>query len=199
MKQVLISLSLFLLLFLFSCNAPKYSYSFEKGKTLDFNQGKWVMNKPHGSNNPPDIYDYSTIYFKEILGDSLIRLDELRNVRIVPVQFPFEMSNSDLKNAQIATKCDYLISINEKNSKNEMTGFVGSTNIGSATKTNEATIEIRIYDLNKRELISNSVVIGVDNRLIDEDHNWGQAKSVETITRVGLSKLINAYDKNKVK
>lgn len=83
-----------------NCGGAKYNYHFQKGRSLGFSRGTWILN------------DIST---------DLIKI--------------------------------------------EMGSFATAPSYGSRVKSNEAATKIRIYDLNKQELLSESSVHGIAKKI----------------------------------
>ncbi|WP_339705937.1 hypothetical protein [uncultured Kriegella sp.] len=63
-----------------SCSTPKYTYLFDTGKHLDFNEGKWILNKTTSNSKIFDTELKSAVrtHFKAIIGDSLLEINDLR-------------------------------------------------------------------------------------------------------------------------
>jgi len=190
-------LILLLIVPLFSnCGGAKYHYNFEKGKNLDFSQGKWILNKPYTNYNEDRIYSIAKREFKDILKDSLLEIADLRKEKLIGLQIPFNPTTEELKDLKTGTDCDYLINYTTLLLKNEMGSFASSSNFGTVIKSNEASTAIKIFDLNKLELISESFVLGiVKETRTTEDGNWDYVSSGGTITMNGLARLIKKYDK----
>ncbi|WP_158974309.1 hypothetical protein [Cellulophaga sp. L1A9] len=192
-------LIIIVLLSFLSCGNTKYTYLFEKGKNIDFSSGKWILNETYTNNTNGRIQHIAVREFKDILKDSLFELTELRSDKLVASKIPFEPKESDLKDLKIGTACDYLINIKSIIEKDKMGSFPNTPNIGSTKKTNQAQITIRIYDLNKLTLISESTVIGkAELTKNSDDGNLDYVNTGSTISMNGLSKLIRKYEKNKV-
>lgn len=197
MKKEYKILFLLIVIPLFSnCGGAKYYYNFERGKNLDFSQGKWILNKPYTNYNSDRIYSIAKREFKDILKNSLFEIIELRREKIIGRQIPFNPTIEELKDLKTGTNCDYLINYTTVLIKNEMGSFATSSNVGTVIKSNEASTTIKIYDLNNLELISESLVFGiVKKRRSTEDGNWDYVSSGGTITMNGLARLIKKYDK----
>ena len=179
-----------------NCGGAKYHYNFEKGKNLDFSQGKWILNKPHTNYNEDRIYSIAKREFKDILKDSLLEIADLRKEKLIGLQIPFNPTTEELKDLKTGTDCDYLINYTTNLLKDEMGSFASSSNFGTVIKSNEASTTIKIYDLNKLELISESYVLGIVKKTrTTEDSNWDYVSSGGTLTMTGLARLIKRNDK----
>jgi hypothetical protein len=179
-----------------NCGGTKYHYNFEKGKNIDFSQGKWILNKPYTNYNEGRIYSIAKKGFTDILQDSLLEIHDLRRDKLIGLQLPFDPTPEQLKDLKTGTNSDFLINISTNLLKDEMGSFASSSDFGSVVKSNEASTFIRIYDLNKMELISESSVYGIAIKTrTPEDGNWDYVSSGGTITMKGLARLIKKYDK----
>ena len=196
-------LPLLLLFIIFtSCGGAKYDYHFEKGKEINFENGKWLLNEPFTNYKSNDAYSYAKKELEIILGDSLIELVELRQTKIIGKQLPLNPTAKELKEIKALSNCDFLINIESKIIKDEMGNSEHSTNIGTVTKYNQASSKIQIYDLNKLDLISESTSFGEvkvkktpeDNGIIETVFNYttpGRTLALNTI-----KKLIRQYKKH---
>ncbi len=59
------------------CIGVKYTYDFEKGRSVDFSKGKWILNKPYVHGKVNHVYDFALHDFRKILGDSLLEIDDI--------------------------------------------------------------------------------------------------------------------------
>lgn len=157
MKQAIISL--FLLLFLFSCNTPKYTYFFDTGKYLDFGSGKWILNRSKSNSKifDAELYDASRNQFRQILGDSLFEINDIRVNKLLPPKINFNLSKKELLELNDLTECDYLINI-KGNIIGDGAGTISILNDPNHYATNQSSVSILIYDLNTGILISSSQV-----------------------------------------
>lgn len=150
----------FLLLFS-SCNAPKYTILFDSGKYLDFSHGKWLLNDARSNSRFSNsrLYPLALKEFREILGDSLFEIHDIRRTRLLPREISFDMNRDKLLKLSEDSGCDYLINIK---------GRVITEGIGSITlpnhelmtdySSNESSVSIRIFHLKTGiELSSSSV------------------------------------------
>ena len=189
------------LITLTGCGGAEYTYNFEQGRSLEFINGKWILNKPYTNYDDEKIYRVVKREFEKILGDSLYEISELRqNNRLVELQIPLYPSPKDLKDLRINSTCDYLINIHAQIVKDEMDFIVSSRNSGTTKRTNEARSEIIIYDLKNLQIISKSSVTGiVEVTKTKDDDGLDFASSGGTIILNGLARLIRKYKKNMIK
>ena len=197
-------LTIFLLaLTFFSCGGAKYSYNFEKGKSINFKSGKWILNEPFTNYNDKNAYKFSKEEFENILGDSLLELTELRKNKIIEKQLPLNPTKKELAEIEKFTNCNYLINIDSEIIKDEMgTSSIHTPSVGTVTKYNDAKTKIQIYDLDNLELISEATAYGqvkVTKRADDEESTIESLIDYTTPGRIlalkTIRKLIRKYDK----
>ena len=185
-----------LILFFTSCGNTKYHYHFERGRMVDFTKGEWILNRPYTNYKEERINKIAIREFEKILDDSLIPVEEIKTEDLLPVRLAFDPSAEELAGIKAATGKDFLINVESNMLKNEMGSFAHAPAMGSTVKTNESGIKIRIYDLNTRELISESSVTGTAKVTKSPgDKNWDYVNNAETISMQGLIKLIRRYKK----
>jgi len=193
-------LTLLLVIIFASCGGAKYNYNFEKGKNIDFNDGKWILNEPYTNYKNNNAYTFAKNEFEDILGDSLFELIELRKTKMISSQLPLHPSSKQLKEIQEFSNCDFLINIESKILKNEMGSMAHTTNIGKVTKYNEASTTIWIYDLHSLEIISEARSIG-EVKVTKTSEDTGFFETFEftatgmTLAINSIKKLIRKYDK----
>lgn len=199
MRKIFFVLSMALLA---SCGSAKYTYYFDTGKQLDFDTGKWVLNRSQSNSKIFDskLYENSKKQFKEILGDSLLKIDDLRTSKLVAPKLKFDLSASDLLQLQRDTDCDYLINI-QGNSISDGAGTLTFSDQEN-NSSNRASVSIAIYDLNAGLLISSSQVYGkttVKNSIWEDDKGSPTINpSSHMIMLTGARKLIGKYKKNRL-
>ena len=199
MKKILL---ISIIVVLYSCGGAKYTYLFDTGKELDFSDGKWILNRTESNSKIFDneLYYNSLKNFKNILGDSLIEMNDLRSSKLVAPKIKFDLSELDLQELKRDTECDYIINIG---------GNVISDGAGTLTYSNQnenssnrASVSISIYDLNAETLISSSEVYGqTENQAsaFDNDDNLPTINpSSHMIMLKGAKKLIRKYEKNQL-
>ena len=199
MKKYRIKLVILLITFT-SCGGAKYNYNFDKGKNVNFKEGKWILNEPYLNYKDKDAYTFAKTEFEEILGDSLLEMVELRQTKLIGDQLPFEPTKKQLQEIKDFSNCDFLINIQSKIIRDEMGNSAHSSNFGSVTKYNEATSKILIYDLNKLELISEATSFGVVKETkTPEDKGFFETFDYTTPGRIlalnTIKKLIKKYSK----
>lgn len=195
---------LFLLFFLFSCKTPKYTYFFDTGKYLDFSEGTWILNRSRSNSEIFDAELYITAkkHFKEILGDSLMEINDLRMTKLIPQKIAFELSKEELLDLRKSTDCDYLINV-KGNIISDGAGTLSvPSNDSNYYASNEASVSITIYDLNNGVLISSSQVNG---KVTDQGSHFDNRSKIPSISTnshtamlIGARKLIERYKKNSI-
>ena len=191
------SILLIILMITGSCGNTKYTYNFERGRMIDFSQGKWILNRPVTNYNQQRIYNIALREFKRILGDSLYEISDLPPDRIMGNRIPFEPSKEELKALETGIEFDYLINVSSNIVKSEMNSLASGPAMGMTTRTNQAGTRIRICDLKTLSLISDSGVTGVAKLTQDADDGIQYVNNAATISMQGLNKLIRQYRKNR--
>src|SRR5690606_9087655 len=202
MRKILISL-LFLSLF-FTCSTPIYTYTFDAGKYLDFGQGKWVLNDTRSNSGIMDgeLQSLSERQFREILGDSLVGIHELRMYRLIPPEIGFELTREELIDLGKATGCDYLINISGRVINSGAGSLSNPTNDYTYYAANESSVSIWIHDLNSGILLSTSQVRSI---LTDQGSHFDNKDKFPVLIMdshsamlSGARKLIKKYGKYRV-
>lgn len=202
MKNIPIAL---LIIALFtSCSSGKYSYHFDTGKELDFQNGKWILNKSESNSKifDSELYLTSKKCFKEILGDSLIEINDLRTTKLIASKVNFDLSAADLKRLKDDTDCDYIINV-KGNIISDGAGTVSFQNSNQYyNASNRASVQISIYDLNTGIQISSSEAYGIAT---DESSHFDDGSSApkfhassNTLMLKAAKKLIRQYDKHQL-
>lgn len=188
-----------------SCNAPKYTYLFESGKYLDFRKGKWLLNKSYSNSKifDAELYEQSKNEFKQILGDSLFEINDLRLNKLIPSKINFNLNKRELNRLSYLTNCDYLINITGNIISNGADA-ISISNQPNDYGSNKASVEISIYDLKSGILLSSSQVnINVVNYSSPFEENKLQLPRFTTSSHTamvkGAKKLIKKYSKNSSK
>ena len=185
-----------LVLVLTSCGNTKYNYHFERGRMIDFTRGEWILNRSYTNYHEERINKIALREFNKILGDSLFFINNIENRGTVPLRMPLDPSKEELAALKMATGMDYLINVQSNMIKNEMNSFAHAPDIGRTTKTNEAGITIKIYNLNTQSIISESNLTGTAKVTKTEDDNsWDCVNNAETLSMQGVKKLIRKYRK----
>ena len=193
-----------LILSALSCAGPRYTFTYDAGKELDFSQGKWLLNDTRSNSTVFDaeLYERTLKEFRKILGDSLFTLKDVRRNQLVPATLAFELSDPELRELGGQSSCRYLINV----SGHIITENAGSLSIPSDDPhyyaTNESAVRIKIYDLHSGMLISSSEAYA---KLVDQGSHFEESKGIPMLLQsshasmlVAAEKLIRKYRKNRV-
>lgn len=197
MKKFLI---LILTITLCSCATGKYNYLFDTGKRVDFNQGKWLLNKTESNSKVFDneLYDVSHNEFKEILGSSLIDMNELRMDKLIAPKIGFELTSEELIQLGKDSECDFLINVKGSVVSNGAGTVSFSNGNGYQSASNQSSVAILIYNLKTGTIVSSSQAIGKvtsENSHFDNDNGIPSINSsAETLMLKAAKKLIGKYD-----
>ncbi len=188
-------------LLLFSCAAPKFIYEHEGMSDLDFTKGKWILNRPMHVNTKNDFYDKSLIKWREVVKDSLYSLHDVRRNKLISENIDFEPSASALKNIKIGTDCDYLINTKTEVLSDQLSGpTVSSQSNGKTFLSNEANVEVRIYDLNSGKMVAMRKAYGYIKEEISRGNtDITTALPAEGIIRNGIDIIVDYFEKNRNK
>jgi len=184
-----------------SCGGAKYDYHFEKGKEVDFSQGKWILNEPRTNyRHPSTIKKLALEGFQKVIPDSsLFQIFDLRRTRLVEAIIPIHPTIEDLKHLREFSGCDYLINIENEVLRDDMGSFSGSSTARNE-QTNKAATYIEIYDLRTFALISKSSAVGKVKVTEDKDSgSWNYVSSGGTLAMHSVIKLIRRYKRYQVK
>ena len=199
-NKKILSCSIIVLLFS-SCINTKYTYDFKKGKDINFSTGKWILNKPYTNQEIKHVYDAALSEFRSILGDSLLEITDLRGRDyLIQKKIPYHPTKQHLEDIRIGSNCDFIINYEITLLKNEIGSISSPPLLGTVKQTNEATVEILIYDLNSLELVSQTSILGKAELEINEDEKgWDLVNPSSVIARNALIKIIKRYKKNRIK
>ncbi|HLT32841.1 MAG TPA: hypothetical protein VKZ98_03540 [Aquaticitalea sp.] len=189
-----------IVLLISSCGAvTKYSYTFDKGKSLDFSTGKWILNNHYSNRDIDGLEAIAFEGFASILKDSLFLIQDLRGQYLIKEKLPHKPSVNDFEDLRIGcADCDYLINYSIQIISDNLGSPSAPPHIGTVIKTNESLVEISIYDIQSLELISRTSILGTaDLEISSDDTGWDFSDSASMISRKALRKLIDQYDRNK--
>ena len=196
--------TLFIAFCFISCGGGKYTYQFDTGRQMDFNEGKWIINQTESNSKVFDreLNNAANIEFKEIIGDSLFDMNALRANKLVAPKIPFDLNTKELQQLGQETGCDYLINVRGNIVSNGAGTVSFNTGGGYYSASNQSSISIIMYHLKSGTIISSSQVIAKDtaeNTHFDDDkgiptiHN-----SAETLMIRAAKKLIKKYNTNRL-
>ena len=189
---------LILTLIISSCVNTRYVYQVDKGKSLDFSSGKWILNKPHTDGKIAHLEEIAVREFRSIIKDSLFEIEDLNGEHLIGSKLPYNLSKDNLNDLRVGTDCDFLINYKVDILNDGLNSLSAPPPIGTVRKINEVLVEISIYDIAKSEVLSRTSIIGKAKLDISEDDSgWDIADTPEIISRKALSNLINQYRQNK--
>ncbi|MFS4483384.1 hypothetical protein ACKGJY_10225 [Hyunsoonleella sp. 2307UL5-6] len=147
------------------------------------------------------MYYQSLKQFKEIIGTSLLEIDDVRLTNIITPDIPFNLSKKELITLHEDSGCDYLINISGK-ILTQNAGISFNSDPFNHYATNEAKVSLAIYNLKNGELLSASEIFGKVEERGSEFRNNDiprLATSSHNIMLTGAKKLINKYKKYQIK
>jgi hypothetical protein len=181
-----------------SCVNTRYAYQVEKGKSLDFSSGKWILNKPYTKDKIPHLEDIALQEFGSLLKESLFKIDDLRGEYLISSKPSYDLSEEDLRQLEIVTDANFIINYKVDILNDGLNSLSAVPPIGTSRKINEVFVEISIYGISNAELLSRTSIVGKAKLDISEnDSGWDIADTPKVISRKALSKLIAQYRRNK--
>ena len=189
--------------YLVSCTAPKFSFEHNGISELDFENGKWILNDLTSNRSSHDLNRHSFKKWGEIVKDSLFSLKDLRANYLIKERIDFDIDQELLKSLARESKCDFLINTRVEILNEELFAFSKprQSSWGNTFRSNEAKVEIRIYDLNKLKLVSSRVAYGTikEEARSEDEGRVSLALTVEGIARNGIDRILTYYMKNSIK
>lgn len=191
-----------LLAFYTSCVGPKFTYDQEGLSNVDFSQGKWILNRPAVYGTDGDLYDRSLKKWKALIGDSLFLLNELRQNKLIPENIAFDLNRDDLENISIGTNCDYIINTRIRILSEELSALSAPRAplyTGTTERSNETIVQVRIYSLKEKKLISSRTALGIVKEEARTDNGSGMSLAITSkgIGVNGIDRIVEFYKKNR--
>lgn len=193
---------LLLLILCTSCVGAKYTYNQEGFSNIKFSRGKWILNRPVVYGMDDDLYDRSVKKWKELIGDSLFLLNELRQNKLISENIAFDLNRNDLENIRLGTNCDYIINTRIKILNEELSALSRPRPPlygGTTERSNEAEIQVRIYSLKEKKLISSRTALGIVKEEARTDASSGMSLAITSkgIGVNGIDRIVEFYKKNR--
>ena len=121
---------------------------------------------------------------------------------LISENIEFKLDNKDLENIGLGTDCDYIITTKIEILNEELSALSRprTTEDGATTiRSNEAAVQVRIYDLKEKNLISSRKAIGAIRVVARSDVKNGvsMALTSEGIAINGIDRIIDYYKKNR--
>jgi hypothetical protein len=185
---------LLLLLFLSSCNLPKYYFKDDSITTgVDFSEGKWLLDRIQTSKENEDkLTKMTTDYFEKKLD---LRFNTVFNEKVLISQKNnFPLTKEELKQIKIGSNYDFFIQIKSGNSKNELGSINATPSRFNSNLTNEASIQLIIYDLNTQQVIYNKNAFGFTGNPEKNSNDVTLSKSSQTLLFGCLKSIFKDLD-----
>ena len=185
---------LILLLLLSSCNLPKYYFKDDIGTTgVNFSEGKWLLNRIESSKNTEDrLTAIATDFFTKKTSN---RFNTVYSAKIlVPQKNNFPLSTEDLKQIKIGSNYDYFIQIKSGKFQNELGSIDTTPSKFSNNLSNEASVQMIIYDLNTQQIIYSKNAIGITGNPDNNTRDATFSKSSNDLTIGCLKKILKDLD-----
>lgn len=185
----------------FSCTSSKYTYLFDTGSQLDFSKGKWILNKPQSNSKifDAELYDVSFKYFKKILMDSLVELNDIRRTKLIPSKIDFVLKPDEIKKLKTDSNCSFIINIKGEIISNGAGTISVQSDNPYYNASNKSSVSIKIYDLESGMLISSSQVYAKstnEGSHFDDGNSFPNINtSSHSLMLTGAKKLIKKYKK----
>ena len=185
-----------ILVFLFSsCNLPKYYFKDDSITTgVDFSEGKWLLDRIQTSiENEDKLTKMTTDFFEKKLDQ---KFNTVFNEKVLISQKNnFPLSSEELKQIKIGTNYDFFIQIKSGNSKNELGAIDATPARFNSNLTNEASIQLIIYDLNTQQVIYHKNAFGVTGNPEKTNNDVTFSKSPQSLLTGCLKKILKDLDK----
>ena len=186
---------LILLLFLSSCNLPKYYFKYDTITTgVNFSEGKWLLDRVQTSKEIEDkLTKMTTDYFGNKLNN---RFNTVFSEKVLIAQKNnFPLTSEELKQIKIGTNYDYFIQIKSGSLKNELGSIDTTPARFNNNLTNEASVQLIIYDLNTQQVIYNKNTFGVTGNPEKNSNDVTLSKSSKSLLYGCLKKIFKDLDK----
>jgi len=198
----LVVLNFSLLTFCTSCVGPKFTYDQEGSTNIDFSKGKWILNRPVVYGIDDDLYNRSLKKWKALIGDSLFLLSELRQNKLISENIAFDLNRDDLENIHLGTNCEYIINTRIRILNEELSALSPPRvplYTGTTERSNEAQVQVRIYSLKEKKLISSRTALGVVKEVARTDNSSGMSLAITSkgIGVNGIDRIVEFYKKNR--
>lgn len=180
-----------ILVFLFSsCNLPKYYFKDDSTTTgVNFAEGKWLLDRIQTSKeNENKLTKITTDYFSNKLNN---RFNTVLSEKILIAQKNnFPLTSKELKQIKIGTNYDFFIQIKSGNMKNELGSIDTTPSRFNSNLSNEASIQMIIYDLNTQQIIYTKNAFGVTGNPDKNNNDITLSKSSQCLLYGCLKKIL---------
>lgn len=188
-----------ILVFLFSsCNLPKYYFKDDSTTTgVNFAEGKWLLDRIQTSKeNENKLTKITTDYFSNKLNN---RFNTVLSEKILIAQKNnFPLTSKELKQIKIGTNYDFFIQIKSGNMKNELGSIDTTPSRFNSNLSNEASIQMIIYDLNTQQIIYTKNAFGVTGNPEKSNNDVTFSKSSQSLLFGSLKKIFKDLDEKSI-
>jgi len=182
-----------------SCNLPKYYFKDDQITTgVDFSEGKWLLDNIQTSKESEEkLTQLATEFFQKKLNS---RFNSVRNERtLIAQKNTFPLSKEAIAQIKIGTNYDFFIQIKSGKLKNEL-GIIDTTpSRFNSNLTNEASIQLIIYDLNSQQIIYSKNAYGITGNPEKNSNDITFSKSSESLLIGSLKKIFKDLDKKSIR
>ena len=182
-----------------SCNLPKYYFKDDHITTgVDFSEGKWLLDNIQTQKESEEkLTQLATEFFQKKLNS---RFNSVRNERtLIAQKNTFPLSKEAIAQIKIGTNYDFFIQIKSGKLKNEL-GVIDTTpSRFNSNLTNEASIQLIIYDLNSQQIIYSKNAYGITGNPEKNSNDITFSKSSESLLIGSLKKIFKDLDKKSLR
>jgi len=181
-----------------SCNLPKYYFREDTNTTgVDFTTGTWLLNRIESSKNTED--RLTTLASEFFMKKTSNRFNAVYSTKIlVPQKTNFPLTAEELKQIKIGSNYDYFIQIKSGQTKNQLGSIDTTPSVFNENLSNEASIHMIIYDLNKQQIIYSKNAFGVTGNPEKNSRDVTLSKSSNELIIGCLKKILRDLDEKSI-
>ncbi len=181
-----------------SCNLPKYYFKDDKTTTgVNFSEGKWLLDRIQTTKENEDkLTKMTTDYFREKLKNRFNTV--FFEKALIAQKNNFPLTSKELKQIKIGTNYDYFIQIKSGSLKNELGSIDATPARFNNNLTNEASIQLIIYDLNTQQVIYHKNAFGVTGNTEKNSNDINLSKSSRSLLFGSLKKIFKDLDEKSI-
>jgi hypothetical protein len=181
-----------------SCNLPKYYFREDTNTTgVDFTTGTWLLNRIESSKNTED--RLTTLASDFFMKKTSNRFNAVYSTKIlVPQKTNFPLTAEELKQIKIGSNYDYFIQIKSGQTKNQLGSIDTTPSVFNENLSNEASIHMIIYDLNKQQIIYSKNAFGVTGNPEKNSRDVTLSKSSNKLIIGCLKKILRDLDEKSI-
>ena len=181
-----------------SCNIPKYYFKDDAITTgVDFSEGKWLLDKVDASRENEDkLTKITSDFFYKKLEN---RFNTVYKEKVLISQKNnFPLTKEELKQIKIGSNYDYFIQIKSGQTKNQLGSIDTTPSVFNENLSNEASIHMIIYDLNKQQIIYSKNAFGVTGNPEKNSRDVTLSKSSNELIIGCLKKILRDLDEKSI-